>query len=355
MSSSTLLLTAEEIRDALTLVKPARIAVAYVGEGWSNYLPPGCLKDPPGCLKELVVSPTLGSNPRAIEEIMRRIGHENVYFLDELHAKIYLGEKAAVVGSCNLSNNGLGDGCRWEAAVLLEDAESLRKLEDTLDKYKTLAIEGKYPDLETKLSKLRELNSQRSAAIRHGIIKGGKDETGEPPLLRDYKSVLDTIHVCSFNGDFEYNEEALGAVIPEAVAAGPENYFRETLAHDENYVIAEGDWLLCWPAIQNGRPSRRGCIRWLHAHHVVPRGAEHPNYTKLIGEAKSEWLTPVRPPFRLGLKTQQIIRDTLNLEKFKKLRDDEQRNAETVKDFLEYVRHAQDEVLRDQPETEHEF
>lgn len=343
MSSSTLLLTAGDIRDALERIGPARIAVAYVGERWSKYLPSGCLK-------ELVVSPTLGSNPRAIEEIMEKLGHQNVYFLDELHAKIYLGEKGAVVGSCNLSDNGLGDSGLLEAAGLLEDAESVRKLEDTFARYKTLAIKGKYPDLKTKLRKLQELHSQRSAAIRHRIIKGEENETGAPPLLRDYKSALDTIHICSFHGTFKYNKQTLGAVIPKAVAAGPDNYFRDSLAHAENYAIEEGDWLLCWPANKNGRPSQRGSITWLHAHHVVPNGAVHPNYTKLIGEANQQWPTRVRPPFEIEEpQTQQIIRDALNLKKFKTLRDGEQRNAERVNDFLEYVRRAQDEALRSQP------
>jgi len=348
MSNSRLLLTAEEIRAELTRIKPTRIAVAYVGEGWSKYLPPGCLE-------ELVVSPTLGSNPRAIESIMntKTIGHQNVYFLDTLHAKIYLGEEAAVVGSCNLSDNGLSDGGNWEAAVLLEDRESVQRLENAFRIYKKQA--NKYPNEEAKLNKLRELISQRSAAIRHGIIKGEKDESGEPPLLRDYESALDTIHISPFHGTFEYNEETLGAVIPEAVAAGPESYFRDTLAHDEGYNIEIGDWLLCWRANQDGRPSRRGCISWLHAHHVVPNGAVHDDYTKLIGEANPQWLTPVRWPFRLGPRTQQIIRDTLNLPNFRTLWNGEQRDAESVKDFLQHVRRVQENELQNEPGAVGEF
>ena len=38
-------------------------------------------------LKEVIVSPTFGSNPEAVVNLAKRIGWDNVYFLNELHAK----------------------------------------------------------------------------------------------------------------------------------------------------------------------------------------------------------------------------------------------------------------------------
>ncbi|WP_295388617.1 phospholipase D family protein [uncultured Thiodictyon sp.] len=343
MSNPRPFVTAEDIRDALTHIKPAKVAVAYVGKGWSDYLAADCLEK-----LELVVSPTFGSNPRAIEDIMRKIGHENVYFLDELHAKIYLGKKAAVVGSCNLSDNGLGDIGRWEVAVLLEDAESLQELEDTFANYKRLA-KKQYPDKEAKLNRLRKLITQWNTAIWHDIIK---DESGEAPLLRDYESDLYTIHILPYNGTFQYNENILDAIIPVV----PETYFRDTLALEKGYRIKEGDWLLCWHANDNGSPIRNGKVSWLHAHHVVPHGAIHDTCTKLVGEAKRRWRTPVSPPFRLKRRnTQTLIRNTLELAQFHVLWNAEQRNVKRVNDFLAHVRRAQDEALRNQPEAEREF
>ena len=58
---------AEQLKNALNEIKPTKIAVAYVGAGWKNYR----LLE---YLEEIIVSPTLGSNPFAIEEIMRKKG-----------------------------------------------------------------------------------------------------------------------------------------------------------------------------------------------------------------------------------------------------------------------------------------
>jgi len=44
---------AEQLRNALNEIKPTRIAVAYVGAGWKNYI---SLEH----LEEIIVSPTLG-------------------------------------------------------------------------------------------------------------------------------------------------------------------------------------------------------------------------------------------------------------------------------------------------------
>ena len=53
----------KELRDAIAAVQPDRIAVAFIGINWQEYVDISSIK-------EIIVSPTLGSNPRAIENIM---------------------------------------------------------------------------------------------------------------------------------------------------------------------------------------------------------------------------------------------------------------------------------------------
>ncbi|WGS51118.1 phospholipase D family protein [Paraburkholderia sp. D15] len=103
-----------DIQRGLRKISPSQIAVAYVGIDWKAYILPEKLQD-------IVLSPTIGTNPVAIVEIAEAIGWEHVHFLDNLHAKIYLGEHGAAVGSFNLTANGLSAACLQEAGFLVED------------------------------------------------------------------------------------------------------------------------------------------------------------------------------------------------------------------------------------------
>ena len=80
-----LLTSSKEIRDGLSRIKPSRIAVAFVGSNWRDFVPAHYLE-------EIILSPTLGSNPKAIEDLFKELSPARVHFLDELHSKIYLGK-----------------------------------------------------------------------------------------------------------------------------------------------------------------------------------------------------------------------------------------------------------------------
>ena len=53
-------INAVQNRNALKVIKPTKIAVAFVGTGWKKYVSPKNIK-------EIVLSPTFGS-PKAIED-----------------------------------------------------------------------------------------------------------------------------------------------------------------------------------------------------------------------------------------------------------------------------------------------
>jgi len=118
----------KEIRAELKRLAAGRLAVAYIGADWREYVDARSLKN-------VIVSPTLGSNPHAIADLVREIGWDNVHFLDNLHAKIYLGQGAALLGSANLSQNAFGDGNLFEAMVLVRGESATAKLDRTVNAY----------------------------------------------------------------------------------------------------------------------------------------------------------------------------------------------------------------------------
>lgn len=101
------------IREVFLRTDQRRVAVvAFVGRDAETYIP-----SPKGI--ELICWPLPGAtNPNAVRKLMS-IG-VNVRFCDDLHMKVYWGEKTgAVVGSANLSNNALGVGGLHEAGIQL--------------------------------------------------------------------------------------------------------------------------------------------------------------------------------------------------------------------------------------------
>ncbi len=111
-----LLSESSDISEALEKVAPERIAVAYVGIDWREFI---SAKN----LKEIIISPTLGSNPIAISEIVKEIGWENVHFLNNLHSKIYISDYSVIIGSANLSKNAMGNNGLYESCVLTDDKQ----------------------------------------------------------------------------------------------------------------------------------------------------------------------------------------------------------------------------------------
>ncbi len=245
---------------------------------------------------------------------MKELGCENVHFLDLLHAKIYIGQKAALVGSCNLSDNGMAR--LFECAVVVEDINSLHRLQNTFDNFKKEAKE-QYPNAESKMNRLRVLKKQWDTAEWHCLTN--EHELPSASLLGDYKSVLDIIHVVWYRpGNFNFDSNAIGAVVPDASGISPSDYFSETFQFLEEDPINPGDWVLCWPCKNDGYPMNNGRISWVQVNHVVPHGIIDEPYTKLVGQARN--LKRCTPPFNIDTETIVKIKKALTLDRFSALR-----------------------------------
>ena len=292
----TVLTRPAAIRNALRAIKPQRIAVAYVGEKWNEYL---AAKN----IQEIILSPTLGSNPYAIRELMKVVGAENVHFLDALHAKIYLGTDGALVGSCNLTENGLGDRGREEVAIHVTDEAMLRALGRTWARFKRMA-QQQYRTLRAKEKALDKLENKWHIAIERGLAT---DERSVPSLADyNFEEEVHRIHVVAYYPqEPTYNEDAIRAAMPD-VGPNLDDYIANALTFLEEDQINEHDWILEWKAYRDGRPRiARDNIEWMYVHHVVPGGAGGDQETKLAVEAAR--LIRPKPPFLLDAAAKKAI------------------------------------------------
>ncbi|CAJ8041604.1 Uncharacterised protein [Burkholderia pseudomallei] len=178
------LIYGREIKRALREIQPTSIAVAYVGIDWADYVDVSALK-------EIVLSPTLGSNPFAIAKIASELGWDKVYFLDNLHAKIYLGVTGAAVGSFNLTANGLSAEGLEEAGYVVRDRMAIEQLRVLLAQYRSQA-QAAYPTTALKLERMAELRTLWDCAATNKIIRDDAHEieiASHHPIAADEDSL----------------------------------------------------------------------------------------------------------------------------------------------------------------------
>lgn len=104
------------------------IAVAFWGNGPLERLPLSAQRTPPTRIIANVMSG--GTNPAAVRELLREFGSDRVRQLNDLHAKVFLSDTHLILGSANVSTNGLGlegnEQIGWrEACIRTNDPATL--------------------------------------------------------------------------------------------------------------------------------------------------------------------------------------------------------------------------------------
>lgn len=179
-------------------IKPRYIAVAYIGKDWRKYID---IDE----LQEIIVSPTIGSNPKAIESIIEHIGFENVHFLDRLHAKLYIGNNQYAFGSFNLSASAFEEG-----RGLIEFGCITDENHDGAMSYfkhcKELAIQ-QYSDIASKQKALKELfekHQRLNLLQKEDLLLTAKEETIDKNLTASLEYLI-----LGVQGEAEYDENLL--------------------------------------------------------------------------------------------------------------------------------------------------
>lgn len=290
-----------DLRAVLKEVNPQKIAVAYVGGDWERYA---------NQFKEIILSPTLGTNPKAIQEIIDVVGISNVHFLDNLHSKVYIGNKSAVLGSANLSKNGFSDDGNYEIFTLFDDAKSLDYLSKVYEDYLKIA-KKMYPTEKDKIKKILELkNISRNAKCNNlnYDVKSSKYTN-----LSNYIFGTDSIHIAWFSGEYELNYNELEIENKMGMSSDKLVTSAEMIFSNED-LIKKGDWIILWKCTEKGIADKRQKLEWMCVDYVIENGVKDDLYKKLVFQSSDH--DENEEPFKIDKKVNELIINLLNSRKY---------------------------------------
>lgn len=276
------ILSGQEIQKAIIECKPNKIAVAYIGADWERFIPNNCN------LKEAIVSPTFGTNPHAVNKLAEKIQWANLYFLYELHAKIYLGTNFSVVGSPNLTQNGLSGHGLLEVCVEVNDKINITKLESIYDEFKKKAIK-QFPDTKSKIKLVAELQRKWNSSQFNSFSKNLKIVTS----FQNFElSKEDEFYVCwhQGNGERSYSEEYINI----------KHLIKDTMHFSKEDEVQLEKWVLSWQINNFNYPHKRARLKWIFINKILDEGVTEKDYVypKFGIELKGDDRLP-SPPFEL--------------------------------------------------------
>lgn len=335
-----------ELSRALKNIKPTHVAVAYLGSAWQSYL------TDLSTLKEIVVSPTIGSYPWALSDLLDKAAEHKfrVLFSENLHAKLFIGKSACMIGSPNLSDNGFGGGLD-EAAAFLEGSQNIKNAVRIFEELKAEAVEN----TELQREMIEQLKERWLRARRYNTFP---KESGDQPetSLADWEQGEERVIVTWFNptGDLEFNTDAIQCEIPGYKQGAQSDHFIDYLDFAHGDDIRHGDWLLCWAAKENGHPRRNRNYPpvWMHVNKIIPNGSgdSEYDYSLLAVTLKDSIQDGATPPFAIDEIIGRLVPDLLDSGEYEELkliddriwrvRDVEKENQRFLNDLQQAYREA---------------
>lgn len=296
-----ILLKSSNIKHALKDCLPSKIAVAYIGADWKEFIDPSNLD-------AIIISPTLGSNPYAIEELAKIISWEKIFFLDKLHTKFYIGNTTAILGSANLSKNGLGGSGLAEASIKTNDVSFISELRKYFEEIINQA-KKEYSSTQQKKNRVSELKRQHNHAIRQSLVK----LDNETITLVEYEPLAhdDFYIVWYYPGSYEYSDN-----IQE---------IKHLIANDMTFAnrdeIAIGKWILAWRITTSGQPNKKQKPSWMFIDEIFDNAVhkdEDPDYPyKKLAITRGDYNDKPPVPFELDEPAISSLKKTLVKEKFR--------------------------------------
>ena len=287
------ILAKERIRQAIARCIPTQIAVAYIGIDWRDFIPDSTV------LKNVIVSPTLGTNPKAILSLTKEIGWNKIFFLNELHAKIFLGHKSAVVGSANLTQNGLSGQALIELCVEINSDTGLQKITNIINDLKKRA-ENQYPTTESKKKQIKELERTWNTAIANRVIP---KKHQKPNHFEDFEFLTeDHFYVLWYQPcdcEYSYDVKAVESV----------------MVYDIHFAksdkVKNDKWALVWRITNKSKPHKSFSPRWLYIHDLFEEGIvdEGYEYPKVAIQRSDKEIPP--PPFEITKEVESAFKSTV--------------------------------------------
>lgn len=275
------LVTEKSIAEAIRTIAPVRIAVAFLGSDWRKYIPE------PQKIEQIVISPTLGSNPKAILDLSEEIGWERIFLLDELHAKVYLGRESALLGSANLTANGLCGDALVELGTVVKSEEDLRTINTFIDDVVRRA-HSIYRNDDSKIARVAVLQTLWNEAFSRRIIRPAVETNTIKNFVLATKE--DFYVLWYMDAEYDYSAEV------EQIESCIEN---EMHFHPDDKPTANR-FVLTWRKASKGTADKRTKPSWMYIHEIFVNGvvAEDYEYTTVAIQRSDLAVPPV--PFELS-------------------------------------------------------
>ncbi|MFZ4859973.1 MAG: hypothetical protein ACOYL3_26720 [Desulfuromonadaceae bacterium] len=306
----------KEMRDTIKLkVVPSKIAVAYIGENTERYI------DFDNNFEAIIVRPTLGTNPEKIIKIAEIIGWDKIYLLSTLHAKIYLGSSNVLFGSCNLSNNGLGDIGLHEIAAYSDSPGTVNKISGYFDVLLEAASE-EYPDEKSKKYVIEQLKRSK------------------PLSFYDLATIIDNIPLMWWTETIEeYSPTGLDKYDSPSGDYFEEYICEEAISVTEKCNIRPGQFVLMYQLRESNLSVVKKSIRWLYVHKLEHNFVVDDEYSSCAIQLK-DVDTPI-PPFKIDENFKNIFVALMDTKprayRLKNIEDDAVMNDLWYKESLSFL------------------
>lgn len=255
--------------------KDARCAVAFWGQGavWELFGTDVLERTDVHVVCDLSMG---GSNPATL----RALGAPNnpkIKYLDGLHAKVFLSEHGAVVGSANASNNGIGFVGR--EAQLLEAGTYFRK--DSVGWYRIATwfdqlCKNEASEIDYDALRAAELSWQTRTTANNLLFAGG----ARP--FRDYNSRDHGLVYLLWHKMGDDGQDYADGVTVEF----PDQHIQYITHLSPNDDDLRGNWVCCFRVNDDGTANRRENPIFFFANSLVVGGAAEadPEYGDVLGQ-----------------------------------------------------------------------
>ena len=301
------LLSGADLRDAITRVLHGKIvfcAVAFWGKGAEDII--GMRQNHE--IKLICNLRMGGTDPNVIEKLIK--SGATVQQNDRLHAKVYIGDKQAIVASANASINGLGlEGD--ELAGWIETGVQV-PAEDALPWFNEIWNQSR-PILPRDIEEARRLFRERA------VVKPTRGSFAEFHPTKEDFPLISWVGTANYKYNDADIKRSLGRVDDSVYGQIDEGL--DIDVPEDVALFRRGLWVLYWSVRADGTPGQRPTIWWtcssgIHVPNAFTYDNEQPQGAILA-------MDPMPPePFSTSERRfRNAFKEVMPLPKFNALRD----------------------------------
>ena len=233
-----------------------------------------------------------GTNPSAIRTLMGT--GADVRQCDNLHAKVYISDRGAIVASANASANGMGLEGREQGGWI----EAGNSLDEMGAKAAGLWFEMLWMSARniTKLDMAaaqKMWSARRSSRPMISTFANFEIDLDDFPLI-DWRPISGEAFIANDSAIMAENGAKIDAGLRENIINGV-----DIPAGDENLFAPHGRWVLRWFRTRRGIPHRQRLPEWKFVARIFPDAGHYRNSTSPVAVGVSDENGP-KAPFDIG-------------------------------------------------------